>query len=111
MKYLLPVLALATILAGCTMAPDYERPASPVAASWPDTKSGEAPQLAADIGWKSFFGDARLQKLIEMALVNNSDLRIAVLNIEQARAQYRIQLADLLPTLNHTQHAPRHRPP
>src|SRR3546814_11566894 len=100
MKYLLPVLALATILAGCTMAPDYERPASPVAASWPDTKSGEAPQLAADIGWNSVFGDARLQKLIGMALVHTRHLRIAVLNTYQATAQSRITRAAQLPTLN-----------
>ena len=111
MKYLLPVLATLSILAGCTMAPDYERPASPVAASWPDAKSGESSQLAADTGWKSFFGDARLQKLIEMALANNRDLRIAILNIEQARAQYRIQRADLLPTLNGTASGARQRLP
>lgn len=111
MKYLLPTLAFASVLAGCTMAPDYERPVAPVAAIWPDSKSGEGSQLAADIGWKNFFGDARLQKLIELALVNNRDLRIAVLNIEQARAQYRIQRADLLPTLNGNASGTRQRLP
>lgn len=111
MNRLFPIVISAVLLAGCTMAPDYERPASPVAASWPDKTPDAQTQSAADIGWKSFFGDARLQKLIELALANNRDLRISVLNIEQARAQYRIQRADLLPTLEGTANATRQRLP
>jgi multidrug efflux system outer membrane protein len=53
-----------------------------------------------DIGWLDFFLDTRLQQLIGLALANNRDLRVAVLNIEQARAQYRIQRAALLPSFN-----------
>lgn len=94
-------LALAMILSGCmSLAPKYERPAAPVAASFPDTQSGAAANAAAaNIAWQSFFADARLKQLIELALANNRDLRVAILNIEQARAQYGIQRADRLPTV------------
>ena len=92
-------LALAMALEGCmSLAPKYERPQAPVAASFPAaTAAGEA---AASIGWKRYFADARLQQLIDLALANNRDLRVAVLNIEQARAQYQIRRADQLPTVN-----------
>lgn len=94
-------LALAMILSGCmSLAPKYERPAAPVAASFPDAQGGAAAnEAAANIAWQSFFADARLKQLIELALTNNRDLRVAILNIEQARAQYRIQRADRLPTV------------
>ena len=112
MKHFLAAISSASLLlAGCTMAPDYERPASPVAADWSDSQPDKNATLAADIGWKEFFTDARLKKLIELALVNNRDLRIAVLNIEQARAQYRIQRADLLPTLDGNANSTRQRLP
>jgi outer membrane protein, multidrug efflux system len=54
----------------------------------------------ADIGWRSFYKDQVLQQLIEQSLENNRDLRVAALNVEAARAQYRIQRADLLPGLD-----------
>ncbi|KVM63715.1 multidrug transporter, partial [Burkholderia ubonensis] len=53
-----------------------------------------------DIGWREFFVDPRLQRLIEIALNNNRDLRVAVLNIAAARAQYQITRADLFPKLD-----------
>jgi NodT family efflux transporter outer membrane factor (OMF) lipoprotein len=92
-------LAGAASLAGCSMMPAYERPAAPVGANFPyaGAASGTA---AAAIDWQSFFGDERLRALIATALRNNRDLRIAVLNIEQARAQYGIRDADRFPTLN-----------
>ena len=55
------------------------------------------PQAAADIGWRDFFTDPKLEALIEQALANNRDLRVAVLNVERARAEYRIQRADRVP--------------
>ncbi|KVX16291.1 multidrug transporter, partial [Burkholderia ubonensis] len=55
---------------------------------------------ATDIGWREFFVDPRLQRLIEIALNNNRDLRVAVLNIAAARAQYQITRADLFPKLD-----------
>ncbi len=101
-------LALALALAGCaSMAPKYERPAAPVAPAFPANAFGQAPPLAgasseaaSSIAWQRFFADARLKQLIELALTNNRDLRVAILNIEQARAQYQIRRADRLPSLN-----------
>lgn len=96
-RFAIAPLAAALALAGCSMAPTYERPAAPVAASFPvETPAGEA---ASAIEWQRYFGDARLQQLVRLALDNNRDLRVAVLNIEQARAQYRISRADRLPTV------------
>ena len=69
-------------------------------ASFATSSTAPAGAAAADIDWRSFFADARLQSLIAQALANNRDLRIAVLNIEQARAQYRIQDASTWPTVN-----------
>ena len=93
---------LALTLAGCgSMAPDYQRPAAPVASTFLDAASSAATATAATaITWHQFFTDARLQALITLALANNRDLRIAVLNIEQARAQLDIRRADQWPTVN-----------
>ena len=55
---------------------------------------------AADIGWRDSIIDERLQKVIDLAFMNNRDLRVAVLNIERTQALYRIQRAELLPTVN-----------
>jgi len=98
----LATAACVLAFAGCSsLIPPYERPAAPVPATYPSetppaTPGGEA---AADIDWQRFFADARLQRLIELALANNRDLRVAVLNIEQARALYQVRRADELPTV------------
>ena len=90
-------LLLALSLIGCTLAPRYERPALPV----PDRFVGGGGALAAaDQGWRTMFGDPRLQALIALALANNRDLRVTALNIEVAHAQYRIQRAGLFPTVD-----------
>jgi multidrug efflux system outer membrane protein len=88
-------------LAGCSLAPSYRRPAAPVEAAWPDG-AGAAPAAppAADLGWRDVFGDARLQALVALALENNRDLRVAALNVELTRAQYRIQRAEQLPSVD-----------
>lgn len=86
----------AAILSACTMAPRYERPAAPVASSYAVEQVAGA-GVAAEIGWREFFPDAQLQRLIERALENNRDLRMAALNVDAARAVYRIQRAELLP--------------
>jgi len=111
-KHSLIAVAVALFAAGCTMAPKYHRPAEPVTSTFPtggvyDTQPGAASatrtangQAATDIGWRDFFADARLQRLIEIALKNNRDLRVSVLNIQASQAQYRIVRAALFPTLN-----------
>lgn len=91
------------LLAGCTLAPKYETPALPVANQWPDapTTGGSASAApAGDIAWQTFFGDARLRRLIQLALENNRDLRVVALNVEQVRAQYRIADLAFIPTLD-----------
>ncbi len=117
-KLLTSVLLAAGILSGCSLAPRYERPAAPVAAAYPDapagytaTAAGEDKRRATDIGWREFFHDARLQGLIGAALENNRDLRTAALRIEEARALYNVQSADLLPTINGTGGYTRSRTP
>ena len=96
----LSVLATALLLAGCSMMPTYERPAAPVAPAWAGTPGTPAAQPAADIEWQSYFSDPQLQQLIALALQGNRDLRVAALNIEQARAQYQVREADRFPTVN-----------
>jgi NodT family efflux transporter outer membrane factor (OMF) lipoprotein len=92
------VLALSALLAGCSMMPAYQRPAPPVPGNWPyDSATDGRPAAALD--WREFFGDERLRGLIATALRNNRDLRVAILNIEQARAQYDIRKADRFPSV------------
>ena len=85
------------LLGGCTMAPKYTRPDAPVPAQWPtgaaynETKSAASAPAAAELPWREFFTDERLQKIIEIALNNNRDLRVAALNVERARALYGIR--------------------
>ena len=87
---------LALALGACSLAPTYERPAAPVPDRFPDAGAASAPALPE---WRAFFKDERLHALIELALDNNRDLRIAVERIEEARAQYGITSSDRLPTI------------
>jgi len=98
-----PLIALAaSLLTGCIdLAPAYHRPAPPVPASFPTGPAYPvAPTAAQPIaGWRDFFQDAKLKAVIDQALANNRDLRIAVANIAAARAQYHVQRAALFPTI------------
>lgn len=91
----LTTLAAAALLAGCSFIPTYERPAAPVPGSYRDTQA--TPATTPPMPWQSFFADAHQRQLIELALANNRDLRVATLQIEQARAQYQIRRADQYP--------------
>jgi multidrug efflux system outer membrane protein len=95
------VLVLAT---GCSLQPRYRRPDAPVSATFPTgaaygANGSSASLPASAIGWRNFLPDPRLQRLVELALRNNRDLRVAALNVERVRAQYRIQRAALFPQL------------
>ena len=99
-------LGVLIFLGGCSMAPKYTQPAAPVPSEWPQ---GEAYKVsstplerpaARELGWRDFFTDSRLQHVIQMALYNNRDLRLSVLNVERARALYGVQSAELLPTVD-----------
>jgi len=81
------------------MAPDYRAPALPVAAHYPDVEVSSGLDAAAT-DWQDYFTDPRLRQLIAQALENNRDLRVAASRVEQARAAYGIQRADLFPALN-----------
>ncbi|WP_171009502.1 efflux transporter outer membrane subunit [Sphingomonas sp. 2SG] len=99
-KILLGLLG-ATALAGCNLAPKYVRPVGEVPAALPQggvyaAAATDAPDVTK-IGWRDFFTDERLRNTIALGLENNRDLRVAAANVLQARAQYRIQRADLVP--------------
>ncbi len=87
------LFGVAGALVGCSMVPKYERPASPVPGQFPEGSNISAD--AADIQWRDFFADAQLKSLVELALQNNRDLRVAALNVERYEAQYRIQRSAL----------------
>jgi multidrug efflux system outer membrane protein len=95
--------ALALALGGCVnMAPKLPAAQPAIPAAWPLPADGAGQGNAAEIGWRQFYTDARLVQLIELALQNNRDLRVAVLNVEKARALYRVQRADRLPSIGVT---------
>lgn len=103
-------LLLAVALSGCSMAPTYERPEAPVAQSW----SGPAAQpgtAASNLDWQSFIVDSDLRELVNVTLDNNRSLRQTLLDIEQARAQYRIQRSDRVPGLSGAANGNRQRLP
>jgi outer membrane protein, multidrug efflux system len=95
------VIALATLtLCGCTMIPRYERPSAPVAVKFPGAAEESGSTAAADLAWKDFFREARLLRLIELALAGNRDLRVAALNVQKSRAGYRVTRSSSFPTID-----------
>ncbi|WP_443269837.1 efflux transporter outer membrane subunit [Variovorax sp. JS1663] len=103
--------AAALALAGCSLIPTYERPAAPVPATYPGAQPAAGTSSpASTLAWQDYFTDPRLAKLIETALANNRDLRVAVGNIEQARAQFQIQRAAQFPALDLTASGSRSSP-
>lgn len=95
------ILPLA-LLAGCSLQPTYRRPAPAVPVTWPAGDALSQPGDAAlpALGYRDVFRDPHLQAIIDQALANNQDLRLAVANIDAARARYRVSLAALFPTVN-----------
>jgi multidrug efflux system outer membrane protein len=87
-------------LSGCSLIPNYHRPDLPVAAQYAAPATGVKGPVAGDIGWHDFFSDPALQQLIGLSLLNNRDLRVAVLNVQQTQAQYLSDRANLFPMLN-----------
>ncbi len=97
------IVGLACALNACSFIPDYERPAAPVAAQFPAGPAGDggtATVAAAELAWSDFFREARLKQLLALALANNRDLRVAMLNVERSRAQYRITRAAAYPGID-----------
>jgi multidrug efflux system outer membrane protein len=117
--HLVGIFCMVFLQSGCTLAPEYKQPPSPISMQWPelpkitlDVESGTAQlsiqnvqqfastrQTIGDLGWEDFFRDPRLRALISLGLDNNRDLRIAVSRIEQARAQYGVQVGQQFPSI------------
>ncbi|MGK2913487.1 MAG: TolC family protein [Porticoccaceae bacterium] len=95
---------------GCNLAPGHEPPLLPTAPTYPGLP-GESQQAAIALGWRQFFADPSLQNLIERALGDNRDLRIATQRIEEARAFYGIQRTDQFPSVGAGAAAARERVP
>ncbi|MBI5444155.1 MAG: efflux transporter outer membrane subunit [Deltaproteobacteria bacterium] len=106
------LLSAPILLGGCTMMPKYERPGLPVADSFKaeaGAASAAAPAAheaapaaalaATDVPWQDFFTDERLRSVIDLALANNRDLRVATLNVERVAGLHRIQRSELFPTI------------
>src|SRR5262245_24524539 len=108
LRYIAAPLAAAALMTGCSLQPIFSQPAAPVAATFPNGEAYKYPATgeggtmlpATEIGWRDFIADQRLQRIIEIALFNNRDLRVAALNVMQMQAQYRIQRAQLYPQVN-----------
>lgn len=106
--FLSALFCMSSFIAGCSLAPEYKRPDSPVSDSWPKgeaykgIESGNAEMPASDIKWKDFLVNNQLQKVVDLALKNNRDLRVAALNIEKTRALYQIQRSELFPNVKGT---------
>lgn len=107
-KRVMSAVALATALfaGGCgLLEPKLPEAAPAIRAEWPIPPTAAAPDpgmppVTADIGWRDFILDPKLEEVIGRALANNRDLRVAVLNVERARALYRIQRADRVPSID-----------
>jgi multidrug efflux system outer membrane protein len=91
---------VAGLLAGCTLEPAYQSPAPPVPAAWPTGPAYGAPADVSVADWRQVFPDPKLRKVIEQALANSRDLRVAIAQIQASRSLYRVQRAALLPTIN-----------
>ncbi|OPY77058.1 MAG: Outer membrane protein OprM precursor [Syntrophorhabdus sp. PtaU1.Bin058] len=116
MRNVFLIILTVLFIGGCTMAPRYTRPPAPIPKAWPegdaykDIKTSDAPS-AAELKWRDFISDKKLEKVIEMALENNRDFKLAALNVEKARAYYGIQRAELLPALDAVGTGSRQRVP
>lgn len=94
------------IVGGCSLAPKYVQPQAPIPAEWPqgaaykDTRTTPGAPIVPELSRQKFFADVKLRKVIEIALDNNRDLRLAALNMARSRAMYGVQRAELLPTVN-----------
>ena len=97
-KIALPLL-LSVALAGCSFEPHYQRPAPPIPQGWPagDSYLRQSEAALPSVSYRDIFRDPKLQAIIEEALANNRNLRIAAANIASTLAQYHIQRAQFFP--------------
>lgn len=95
-----PALLATATLGGCSLAPTYVQPTPPVATTFPLSEPVTDGRPAVQVSWRDFFVDPRLEIVIGKALANNRDLAVSVAQVEQARAQYRIQRSAQLPNVD-----------
>ncbi|HLS17944.1 MAG TPA: efflux transporter outer membrane subunit [Paenalcaligenes sp.] len=98
----LSTLGAALVLAGCSLAPTYEQPEAPIPGKYPQVGASETELAQADsefneLGWDQFFNDPQLKELIDVALENNRDVRIALDRVLEAQAQFGIARSDQFP--------------
>lgn len=98
------LLSTLGVTACVSLDPTYHRPASPAPTTWPSGPAYAALQPnstnAADIPWRDFVKDQKLREVVDQALRNSRNLREAITSIESARAQYRVQRANLFPQIS-----------
>lgn len=109
MRRQLLLLAMALSLSACSLTPPLVTPEAPVPSVYPLANGEDMQANVADLHWRAMFPDPRLQGLIELALENNRDLRLAALNVQAVQAQYGIQRAAQLPTIEATAGMTRQR--
>ena len=105
MKKKLLYISVPFVLAACSLAPEYNRPALPVIDTFPASSTATTGNLADqtfayEISWEQYFKDPRLKRLIALSLENNRDLKLATLNLEAARIAYGITISERLPGIN-----------
>lgn len=103
------IFALVFVVSACSLTPQLKVPAPPVPATFPLATEQGSTRGGAAIGWRTMFRDPRLQRLIELALDHNRDLRLAALNVEAAQSQYRIERSRRLPAIESSLTAVRQR--
>src|SRR5258708_29242122 len=101
MRPLISVILASILIAGCTVGPNYHRPAVQTPTAYRDLR--ESPQAQeqaasyADLPWWQVFPDPQLQELIRTALKQNYDMQLATKRINAARAQLSITRSQLFP--------------
>ena len=112
---LLILIPVSLLLVGCPRPAKYVRPQLPVREAWPEDaiRQAEDPKAKAayDLDWKEYFADERLQAVIQLALKNNRDLRIAAFNIEKAQALFRIERGEQYPKISASESSEVYRLP
>jgi multidrug efflux system outer membrane protein len=99
MKLWLAAFASVVLMAGCSLGPDYTRPATSGSDSWRMTPATS--ESIANLPWWELLKDPELQRLIRTALEENQDLRTAVASVEEFQAQVVISRFDLAPSLGY----------
>lgn len=103
MRPILIGLIISLLLVGCSFIPSYNRPGAPIPEKWPEgeayKKLSNAAPMPQELRWHEFLVDPKLQRIIELAITNNRDLRLAALRVEEARALYGVQRAELFPAI------------